>query len=147
MARPKKELNFDTLDKLLEIHCTERECAHFFETSEDTIDRRVKEEYGIGFAEYKSQKEAIGKTHLRRKQFELAMKGNIALLIFLGKNMLNQKDKVEKEVEIRKSPEAQKLEDMTLSELIVYIQTKNRERFSAETKNLNPEAPILSSGH
>jgi hypothetical protein len=36
-----------------------------------------------------------GKTRLRKKQIEVALAGNVSMLIFLGKNMLGQSDKQE----------------------------------------------------
>lgn len=126
MARPRKELDFNTLAKLCEVHCTAFECAYFFEISIDTLDRRIKEEYDISFAEYKAQKETIGKTQLRRKQFDIAMKGNVPLLIFLGKNMLDQKDKTTTEAQINhhftpaQLEEKAKIDKMSLKELVEY---------------------------
>lgn len=41
------------------------------------------------------QKKGLGKISLRRKQLQTALAGNPALLIWLGKNLLKQSDKVE----------------------------------------------------
>lgn len=92
---PTIQIDFDELDKLLFIQCTQSECAYFFGCSEDTITRRVQEEKGVTFAEYKAQKGARGRISLRRKQFEMAMKGNTTMMVWLGKNILRQTDKVE----------------------------------------------------
>lgn len=95
MARPRKEIDFNELEKLCNIQCTAEEAAAWFGVSPDTIDRRLKEEYGIGFAEYFKQNRDIGKISLRRKQFQAAMSGNTSMLIWLGKNQLGQSDKQE----------------------------------------------------
>jgi len=94
-GRPKKDIDFDLLDRLLQIQCTLRECADFFGVSEDTIERRVREKTGLSFAEYSAQKKEKGKISLRRKQFEVALAGNVSMLIWLGKQYLGQKDKQE----------------------------------------------------
>lgn len=47
------------------------------------------------FAEYFDQKRQPGKIALRRKQYEVAMTGNVPLLIWLGKQYLDQSEKVE----------------------------------------------------
>lgn len=93
MARPRKEIDFEILDKLMGIQCSAEECGLYFEVSVDTIDRRLKEEYDIGFADYFKQKSGQGKISLRRKQYQVALSGNVPMLIFLGKNYLGQSDK------------------------------------------------------
>lgn len=98
MARPRKEISWIELDKLCGIQATRREIADWFECSEDTIDRRCLEEHGVSFASYSEQKRAPGKISLRRKQYEAAMTGNTALMIWLGKQYLGQSDKQEHEV-------------------------------------------------
>ena len=95
MARPRKEIDFDELEKLCHICCTAEEIANWFHCSVDTLDRRIKEEYEIGFAEYYKQNKSGGKISIRRKQFQTAMSGNVAMLIWLGKNNLGQSDKQE----------------------------------------------------
>jgi hypothetical protein len=47
------------------------------------------------FAEYFGQKRKIGRISLRRKQWEVATAGNIPMLIWLGKQYLDQKDRHE----------------------------------------------------
>jgi hypothetical protein len=94
-GRPRKELIWSEVDKLCGIHATRREIADWFECSEDTVDRRCIEEFGITFAAYYEQKKTPGKISLRRKQYDTAMSGNIAMLIWLGKQWLGQTDKSE----------------------------------------------------
>jgi len=61
--------------------------------SADTLSRRIKEKYNCTFAEYKTQKREAIHINLLMKQYEIAMKGNVSMLIWLGKNELNQSDK------------------------------------------------------
>jgi hypothetical protein len=91
-GRPPIEIDWEEFDKLLLIHATLREVAGWFNCSEDTIERAVLKKFGMGFADYKDQKGAKGKISIRRKQFQTAMDGNIAMLIWLGKNWLGQSD-------------------------------------------------------
>lgn len=100
MARPRKELNWDEFDKLCGIHATRRELAGWFEVSEDTIERRCQEEFGMSFASYVEQRQSPGKISLRRKQYEVAMSGNVSMLIWLGKQYLGQKDNLESDIKI-----------------------------------------------
>ena len=92
MARPKIKIDFKEFEKLCALQCTLAEVAGWFGCSEDTIERRVLEEYKEGFAEVFAKKRGKGKISLRRWQMQCAEKGNAAMLIFLGKNYLGQKD-------------------------------------------------------
>jgi hypothetical protein len=87
------QLNWDEFDKLCAIQATLREIAGWFEVSEDTIARVVQRDKGIEFAVYSGQKRGPGKISLRRKQYEVAMKGNVGMLIWLGKQWLDQTEK------------------------------------------------------
>ena len=80
----------------MHIQATLRECAGWFNCSIDTIEAAVKRTHGVDFAEYKEQKSGKGKISIRRKQFEVAMNGNIAMLIWLGKNWLGQTDTIDR---------------------------------------------------
>lgn len=91
-GRPRKEVDWDKVDKMCAIHCTGEEQASLLDMSYDTLERRCREEKGVSFAEYFKQKAADGKMSLRRKQFTTAMNGNTSMLIWLGKNWLGQAD-------------------------------------------------------
>ena len=95
MGAPRKEIDFDELDKLCAIQSTEEEIAGWFGIDIDTLVTRIKEKCGMTFSEYFAQKKGTGKISLRRKQYQTAMAGNPTLLIWLGKQWLNQKDKHE----------------------------------------------------
>lgn len=99
-GRPRKsvEAKFDvrTLDSLLMMHCTSEECAAVFEMDQNTLWRRVKEMTGQTFEEYSKAKKAVGKMSLRRAQYVTAtQQKNPTMLIWLGKNLLDQKDRQE----------------------------------------------------
>jgi hypothetical protein len=95
MGRPLIEIDWNVFEALCFCRCTLREISLYFKASEDTIERAVKREQKLSFAEYYAQKSAKGDVSLRRKQFEVALKGNPAMLIWLGKNRLGQADKAE----------------------------------------------------
>jgi hypothetical protein len=92
-GRPRIEIDWADFDRLCEVQCTLEELAAHFGVSEDTIERAVKREQGLSFADYFAQKRKVGFVSLRRKQWELAMAGNPTMLIFLGKQLLEQSDK------------------------------------------------------
>ena len=93
MARPKIEINWTTVNNMCAIHCTGEEIASVIGVSYDTIERRVKSEFKMSFADYIKKNSANGKMSLRRKQYETAMSGNTTMLVWLGKQYLGQTDK------------------------------------------------------
>ncbi len=99
MGRKKIDIDYRQLDKLLALQSTLKECAYYFNCSEDTIERCVKRDKGISFKEYRDLKKQAGLISLRRNQFQLSEK-NAAMAIFLGKNYLGQKDSIDSKVDI-----------------------------------------------
>ena len=91
MGRPKesysKQIEGEQVRKLAALHCTVSEIADVLGCERTTIYRRFKEELDRGRAE--------GKTDLRRKQLEAASRGSASMLIWLGKQILGQKDQQE----------------------------------------------------
>lgn len=87
------DIDWKQFDTLCGIQCTKREIANVLDISEDTIERAVKREFNINYAEYYDQKASKGRMSLRRKQYEVAQGGNVTMLIWLGKQYLGQSDK------------------------------------------------------
>ncbi len=100
-GRPKFDIDWREFDKLCLLQCTLDEFAGWFGCSEDTIERAVKRERRMGFAEYLKQKRAGGKVSLRRAQWVSALSGDKTLLIWLGKQYLGQVDsqKIEQNIQ------------------------------------------------
>tara|TARA_R110000868_G_scaffold142286_2_gene359502 strand:+ start:933 stop:1244 length:312 start_codon:yes stop_codon:yes gene_type:complete len=79
------KLDHDLIFKLATIHCTYAEIAGIIGTSTTTLEKRFKHLIEKGRSE--------GKKSLRRKQMEVALeKGDVRMLIWLGKQYLDQKD-------------------------------------------------------
>lgn len=97
-GRPKANIDYDLVDELLEAQCEGTEIAGALGIDKETLYRRVQKDKKIGFSEYKQQKRESGKTILRKAQWDKAVdKKDTSMLIWLGKNYLEQKDKVETE--------------------------------------------------
>lgn len=95
-GRPRIEFDkkqWGEFDKLCALQCTLPEIASYFDCSEDTIERRVKERFGRTFAEVFAQKRGKGKVSLRRAQYAAAIGGDKTMLVWLGKSWLDQTDK------------------------------------------------------
>ena len=52
----------------------------------------------MNFSSYLAEKRAHGNSLLRAKQYEIAMSGDKTMLVWLGKNRLEQSDKIEKKL-------------------------------------------------
>ena len=94
-GRPPIDIDWKVFEKLCHIQCTLAEIAAWFCCSEDTIERKVEEEYGIIFADLFKEKKRFGKISLRRTLFQKAQEGNPTLLIWLSKQHLGMSDKNE----------------------------------------------------
>ena len=88
VGRPKK-YNLDTkqVEQLAGFGCTDTEIASFFDISRTTLERN--------YEHYLTKGRESGKIRLRQYQWSAAKKGNVAMLIWLGKQLLNQSDKQE----------------------------------------------------
>ncbi len=91
-GRPRKEIDFELAGKMFEIFCTGEDVAYCLNVSYDTLERRVKEKYKISLAEFIKKAQSVGRISLRQKQFQVALSGDRAMLIWLGKQHLGQKD-------------------------------------------------------
>lgn len=94
IGRPRVEVDWTQIDALLKIQCIGEEIASFLNISYDTIERRCREDHETSFADYSKLKRQGGKPSLRRAQWKLAVDElNATMLIWLGKQMLGQRDK------------------------------------------------------
>ncbi len=82
MARPPKKIDYRHVEALASIMCTTSEIAAGRGCSPDTLERR--------FAKAMKRGRLRGRQSLRRKQYQMAMEGNAALVIWLGKQHLRQ---------------------------------------------------------
>lgn len=101
MARPQIPIEPDEVFKLAALGCKVEEIADFFDCSADTINRRFAPELTKGRADLRKS--------LRRWQLDAARKGNVTMLIWLGKQMLGQKDKSEDEIDAIRGIQASQL--------------------------------------
>ena len=96
MGRPRKEIEYDHLEKLCAIQATELEICEWYGVCEDTLNTRCKEHYdGLTFSEVYKIYSADGKISLRRLQWQSANKGNVGMQIWLGKQVLGQRERQE----------------------------------------------------
>lgn len=98
-GRPLTEIDWEQVEEMCFIQCTGEEMAAILKISFDTLERAIQREHKMGFAEYYKIHASGGKKSLRRVQFDKAMDGNVPMLIWLGKQMLGQTEKVETKID------------------------------------------------
>lgn len=96
--KPMTDKEFEQLVNMIRIQCTRDEICGILGMSETTLNRRIKEQGIEGVdnfeALYKKHQDE-GKASLRRSQWKAAQDGNPTMLVWLGKQVLGQKDKQE----------------------------------------------------
>jgi hypothetical protein len=112
-GRPKIVIDWDLVQKLSHIQCTQAEIATAVGVSVDTLHRHPE------FAEAHKRGAEGGRKSIRRMQFESATKGSIAMQIWLGKQYLGQRDNLDQRVntELQIRADFSKLDDAELAEL------------------------------
>ena len=93
-GRPRKEIDWQVLDEAI-VWASQEYCAERLGVSIETLAQRIKERYNLNFLEYKNKRREPLKINLLVKQYEVAMKGNVSMLIWLGKQHLGHAEKVE----------------------------------------------------
>ena len=98
-GRPEIPLDFKVIDHLLECGCTGEEVAAYLGIHSDTLFRRICKEKKVDhFTTYATEKRQKGDSLLREAQMKAAIiEKDKAMMIWLGKQRLGQKEKSESE--------------------------------------------------
>jgi hypothetical protein len=91
-TKPRLKLDKDAIAQWARAGSPVSEIAQRLGVSQRTLERRMEEPE---YRDLLSQAEAELKISLRTKQVEVALEGNVPMLIWLGKQMLGQKEKLE----------------------------------------------------
>ena len=81
-GRPTHDIDPETVLKLARLGCSTTDIGRWFGVNESTI--------RTAFGELISKAKVETRSHIRRAQINLALSGNPTMLIWLGKQMLNQ---------------------------------------------------------
>ena len=97
-GRPKKDINWEQLKAMVRIQCTQEECAAVLGVDVDTLSARLREQDYASFSDFYKKYSHEGLASLRRAQWKAAVEqNNPTMLVWMGKQMLGQKDKVHNE--------------------------------------------------
>ena len=94
--KPMTDKEFDQLVNMIRIQCTRDEICDILGMSDTTLNRRIKEQGIPGVNNFEAlykKHQGEGKASLRRAQWKAAQDGNPTMLVWLGKQMLGQRDK------------------------------------------------------
>lgn len=86
MARPKLEIDPAKVQLLASIGCTQEEIAAALDTSVDTLKRRFADTIKSGKLKFC--------VSIRREQFRMLQAGNATMGVWLGKQVLGQRDQL-----------------------------------------------------
>jgi hypothetical protein len=95
-GRPKSSLDYETIEKLASMMCTQEEIASYFDVSVRTLQRDEE------FCRVYKKGLDKGKMSLRRKQYQMS-DTNVTMAIWLGKQYLGQTDKVDSKIETKQT--------------------------------------------
>jgi len=88
-GRKPVEIDLEQVEKLASLQCTDQELAAFFRCTTRTIEKRRKEP---AFKEAMERGKAMGRISVRRSQMKLLDAGNATMGVWLGKQLLGQRD-------------------------------------------------------
>ncbi len=91
-GRPKIQIDYEKAEKLAHILCTQSEIASILGVSLTVL------EHDPEFQRIHKKGMESGHASLRRMQYKAAEAGNPTMLIWLGKQHLGQRDKMEQEI-------------------------------------------------
>ena len=88
-GRKPVKIDLVELEKLCVLHSTDEDLAYYFGVSSRTIENRKKQSE---FAQAMARGKAKGRLSVRRAQMKLLDSGNVVMAIWLGKQLLGQRD-------------------------------------------------------
>jgi len=94
-GRKKIIIDWDKIDNYLMSGSNGIQVAAMIGIHYNTLVNKCKEEKKCDFSDYLQQKKEKGNNLLKAMQYKLAMNGDRGMLIWLGKNRLDQSDKKE----------------------------------------------------
>lgn len=93
----------DEIEHFASLGCTDREIAEYFKLSESTL--------RYNFSDYLLKGRCHLRTTLRQAQIRVAIEGNPTMLIWLGKNILQQNDAGSTNDQVRALPWTDEIDD------------------------------------
>jgi AraC-like DNA-binding protein len=94
MSRPEKNIDLDDLQKILTLYPSMDEVSAWFDCSPDTVERRVREVWGITFKELRERSAGRTRLLLKRRAIAKALEeDNEKMLLFCLRTMTDLDDR------------------------------------------------------
>lgn len=122
-GKPPAVIDLDLVEKFSRCHPSDTELAALLGISHPTFVKHKKLNPEILEAMAKGQ--AYGRGSLRGKQFDMAMKGNVPMLVWLGKQLLQQREKILHGTDAE-NPAPENTENLTREQLIAEIKERSQ---------------------
>lgn len=120
-GRPKKPIDEKLVYELAKIHATMKEIAAACDCSVDTLERN--------FADLIHKGKDEGRITLRRMQWNAAQRGNVTMMLWLGKQILDQTEKVTQtthlDAKIDSTNELDKAQAQLVETIAASLESKN----------------------
>ena len=100
MPRTKIAIDWTRVEKMAMAGANGQQIAAAIGVHYDTLVNRYKEDNKSDFSQYLTTKREKGNELLLRKQYDIAMSGDKAMLIWLGKQRLNQSEKTNTDMNV-----------------------------------------------
>jgi hypothetical protein len=121
-GRKPVQIDLTELEKLCTLQCTDEEIANWFGVSTRTIENRRKRPE---FAQTMQKGRSRGRISVRRTQMKILEAGNASMGIWLGKQLLGQRDSIVNEhigagggpIQLTVKPDLSRLSDEELEQL------------------------------
>jgi len=91
-GRKRAVINWDEVSKFIMAGSNGMQIAAYIGICEDTLYSRCREDNKKDFSLFLTEQRQKGNTYLLGKQYQVAMGGNVSMLIWLGKQRLGQTD-------------------------------------------------------
>ncbi len=95
MGRTKKDINWDVVQKKIELGLSAKEIYECM-CNEDTFYDRFKEHFGENFSDYSGRMRSVGCGNIKFTQYMKALSGNANMLTLCGREMCGQGKEPEK---------------------------------------------------
>lgn len=99
MGRPKIIINDKLFDTLIQLPIIKDDVAKCLGCSPDTLETYCKTRFQATFSALSDQNRQNFRKNIIAKQYEMALKGDRVMLIWLGKQYCGQVEKIEQKIE------------------------------------------------
>jgi hypothetical protein len=93
MAAKKIKIDWSKVDKFLQAQCSGSGIASLLGIHENTLYSRCRTDHHMEFVAYSAKKKGEGKEILKKNLWDIALKGNVSMNIWLSKQYLGFTDK------------------------------------------------------